>query len=77
MTNTIVGIQHAGFGMPVSARVRMASLRALPMTGDVSEAAGQKCVFGADAVVAGHTAVFADAPAILLPGTPPGVHRTR
>ena len=72
MTNTLVGIQHADLGMPVSARLRMASLRALPMTGDVSELAGHKCVFGADAVVTGYTAVFADAPAILAPGTSTG-----
>jgi hypothetical protein len=48
--NTIVSFdQHAAHsnvtsGMPVSGRVRMASLRALPMTtGVVSSDAGQKC----------------------------------
>jgi hypothetical protein len=43
--NTIVNFsQHADLGMPVSGRVRMASLRALPMTtGVVSSDAGQKC----------------------------------
>jgi len=33
VTNTIVNrTQHAAFGMPVSGRVRVSSLRALPMT---------------------------------------------
>ena len=33
MINTIMSFsQHAGFGMPASRRVRVASLRALPMT---------------------------------------------
>ena len=36
--------QHAGLGMPASERVRIASLRALPMmTGALVPAAGQKC----------------------------------
>jgi hypothetical protein len=69
VTNTIVSIQHADLGMPVSARPRMASLRALPITGDVWAAAGQKCVFGTESVVTGDTAVFAGATASLLPGT--------
>jgi hypothetical protein len=42
--NTINFSQHADFGMPVSGRVRIASLRALSMTtGVVSSDAGQKC----------------------------------
>jgi len=42
--NTIVSSsQHTGFGMPVSGRVRVSSLRALLTTGAVSPAAGQKC----------------------------------
>jgi hypothetical protein len=43
--NTIVNFnRQADLGMPVSGRVRMASLRALPMTtGVVSSNAGQKC----------------------------------
>jgi hypothetical protein len=38
-----IASRQADFGMPVSGRVRM-SLRALPTTGVVSSAAGQKCV---------------------------------
>jgi hypothetical protein len=42
--NTIVSSsQHTGFGMPVSGRVRVSSLRALLTTGVVSPLAGQKC----------------------------------
>jgi len=45
VTNTIVIDQHADFGMPVYGRVRVAWLRALPMTqAAVSAAAAQKCV---------------------------------
>ena len=69
MIDTIVGIQHADLGMPVSARLRVASLRALPMTDDAFVVAGQKCVFGAETVATGYTAVFAGAPASHLPGT--------
>ena len=45
MIKTIVNFgQHADLGMPVSGRVRTASLRALPMmTGAPTSAAGQKC----------------------------------
>ena len=44
MNNTIVSSsQHIGFGMPVSGRVRVSSLRALLTTGVVSPLAGQKC----------------------------------
>ena len=42
--NTTVSFsQHTGLGMPVSGRVRVFTLRALPTTGAVSPLAGQKC----------------------------------
>ena len=48
MNDTIVNVPHADFGMPVSGRARVASLRALPMTADAAGVAysttGQKCV---------------------------------
>ena len=45
MINTTVSFsQHADLGMPVFGRVRVASLRAFPMTtGAVKSIAGQKC----------------------------------
>ena len=48
MVNIINADQHAALsgvasGMPVFGRVRMSSLRALPMTGAVASSAGQKC----------------------------------
>ena len=44
MSNTIeIFGQHADFGMPVSGRVRVSSLRALPMTAAAPSLAGHTC----------------------------------
>ena len=53
MFNTNVALsQHADLGMPVFGRVRVTSLRALPMTtGAVTSVAGQKCVLMAQTPV--------------------------
>ena len=53
MMNTIVNSgQHNGWGMPVSGRVRVASLRALPMTiAPTSVVSGQKCALMDQALV--------------------------
>ncbi|NUR06741.1 MAG: hypothetical protein HOQ45_07020 [Nocardioidaceae bacterium] len=59
-TNAIRG-QHTGLGMPASQRVRVASLRALPlMTGAVVPAAGQKCALIEATSVAGYRWIPAD-----------------
>jgi hypothetical protein len=59
VVNNIVSFsQHAGFGMPVSGRARVSSLRAFPMTAAVSPAAGQKCVLsGSTSVIDGYRLV--------------------
>ena len=64
--------QHADLGMPASGRVRVASLRALPMsTGVVSSAAGQKCALVDPTVVTGYRLVVTDVAVIkgAFPGT--------
>jgi hypothetical protein len=60
VTNTIVSIQHADFGMPASARLWLTSLRAVPTTGDVS-VSDQKPAFGADDSAMGYESVLTDA----------------
>jgi hypothetical protein len=64
--------QHAGFGMPASQRVRVASLRALPlMTGAVIPAAGQKCALIDPTSVAGYSRIVTDVAVVkgAFPGT--------
>ncbi len=52
VVNNIVSFsQHAGFGMPVSGRARVSSLRAFPMTDAVAPAAGQKCALSGSTLV--------------------------
>jgi hypothetical protein len=47
VTNTMVNrAQHAAFGMPVSGRVRVSSLRALPMTAVVATCPADLSVTG-------------------------------
>jgi hypothetical protein len=47
--NTIVNLgQQADFAMPASGRVRIASLRALPTTGEKSVLAGHTCALVGD-----------------------------
>lgn len=53
MTNIVMNDQHAGFGMPVSARDRVAPLRSLRMTPVVLLATGEKCALGRSASVTG------------------------
>ena len=43
INTTVSNIAHTGLGMPVSGRVRVSTLRALPKTDAVSPLAGQKC----------------------------------
>jgi hypothetical protein len=74
--NTVSDTQHADFGMPVYGRVRVAALRALPMTeAAVSAAAVQKCAlvqgiavsddrFGTDVVTAAFPGTSAWSPPI-------------
>ena len=65
--------QHVGFGMPVSARLRVSSLRALATTGAVSSDAGQKCVLMAANPIQGATAGYSwVATAFVATGAFPG-----
>jgi hypothetical protein len=69
--NTIVNSgQHNGWGMPVSGRVRVDSLRAFaPTTTPVSLVAGQKCaLMDSTRVIDGYTVVTAVATGA-FPGT--------
>ena len=64
--------QHTGLGMPASQRVRVASLRALPlMTGAVNPAAGQKCALIDPTSVAGYSRIVTDVAVVkgAFPGT--------
>ncbi len=72
MINTIVSFsQHADLGMPVSGRVRMASLRSLPMTtGVVSSDAGQKCA--PTGTTRGFDGYLAAADVVVIKGAFPG-----
>jgi hypothetical protein len=72
MDNNVIFGQHAGLGMPAAQRVRVASLRALPlMTGADMSAAGHKCALIASTSVAGYRRIVADvATTGAFPGTP-------
>ena len=64
--------QHAVLGMPASQRVRVASLRVLPlMTGAVIPAAGQKCALSASTSVTGYSRIVTDVAVVkgAFPGT--------
>jgi hypothetical protein len=62
---------HTDFGMPASGRVRMASLRALPVTGVAVSAAGQKCALVDVTPATGYSRVVTDVAVITdaFPGT--------
>jgi hypothetical protein len=64
--------QQADFGMPASERVRVASLRALPMTtGATASASGHKCARMASTTVTAYTRVITDLAVVkgAFPGT--------
>ena len=68
-----ISSRHADFGMPASGRVRMASLRTLPVTTGVavSAAAGQKCALVDVTPATGYSRVATDVAVITdaFPGT--------